>query len=173
MLPIGINNRKEDGLIDTGASVSLIKESKLAKLGVTIDNSIKLQLVYGDGKRVPCKGIVHLKVAFENRIEDCCFHVVNEDFPRDIVLGKDWCQRMRLTMDFDNSVIKIGTKDNAYRLKQAAVIPAKHLMAVKVTNKKNKNDLMLIKPHRSNAERFRFFAYPGLTQCENYETSIC
>jgi hypothetical protein len=48
VLPISINGRKIDGIVDTGAQIAVVSEDCFKNLKLPVDDSINLASVYGD-----------------------------------------------------------------------------------------------------------------------------
>ena len=94
------------GTLDSGAAISLIKNSIVKDYGWKTTSTTKLPLVYGNGSRENTDKKLRTEISFEHFVRQIDFHVAS-DLPVNILLGLDFFFAFQLSLEFDPQTVTI------------------------------------------------------------------
>lgn len=127
-------------LIDTGAQVSLVRESSLVKNIAQSDDVIEIQGI--SGKNIKVKGMVNLTLNNCSEPIESKYYVVNK-LPRniDVILGQDWLLRNNYVFTkniaippFSESVVQFPTTEKGVRYVEQQLLQPGIVCAATLTN---------------------------------------
>ena len=157
-----INSKPYSGLLDSGASISLLRKKMLTELHFPIHKSLTV-LTYGGGNRESSPGHVIMPVDFEGVIKDAKFHIVGDDCPCDIILGLDFCKTFNLAIDFRPREISITPKIK-FKLNEPVSIPPNSIKVCVVKTDNIEEGTTIADPCKLNEQRFGFETLGGLVE---------
>ena len=160
-----INGKPYSGLLDSGASVSLVSRKMLIGLKFPIRKSLTI-LKYGGGNRESSQGYVMLPINFEGVTKEAKFHVVGDDCPCDIILGLDFCKTFNLAIDFKPREISIVPKIK-FKLQNPEHLPPKSAKVCIVKADNLKQGTAIADPFPLNEKRFGYEALGGIVEVED------
>lgn len=96
---------KEKALIDTGATISLIRCKDYFQIGFR-ENVLKI--FQADGRKIKISGVVHVSVEVEGTVTVQQMNVTST-LCRSMILGRDWLQsnETKISLDSSHPLLKI------------------------------------------------------------------
>jgi len=99
-------------LLDTGASISIIRQKELLELGVT-SKDLKLadlRVVQADGREMELSGMICLPVIVEE-VETMETLYVAPTLCRPMILGRNWLEGNRAKLSFNPALLEVGGRE--------------------------------------------------------------
>ena len=102
-----INNSPVQGILDSGAAISLIHESFIESLHLSTQTIKPVSLLYGNQSRDTTEKLISVPVTFSNVTKDLEIHVAS-NLPCTLLLGLNFFFLFKLNLAFKNSSIDVN-----------------------------------------------------------------
>lgn len=110
---IGKENKSIKLLIDTGASICLIKRKFLVDNMLSTHNQITINGISGSRETL---GTKEIQLNFENFEKWYKFHIVEDTFPVDGIIGADFLRDVDAIIDLEQSIVKVKIENYLIKL---------------------------------------------------------
>ena len=109
---VEIVKKKVKALLDTGASISMIRQKDLLELGFRCKDlkPAGLRVVQADGREMKISGIICLPVMVGGVVTMQTLYVATT-LCRSMILGRDWLEGNKVHMSFNPVMLKLGGKE--------------------------------------------------------------
>jgi len=109
---VKIGGKDMKALLDTGASISMIRRKELLGLGIT-SKDLKLadvKVVQADGREMELSGMICLPIIVEE-IETMETFYVAPTLCRSMILGRNWLEGNKAKLSFNPALLEVGGRE--------------------------------------------------------------
>ena len=159
-----INGKKQKAVFDTGASISVIRETMAEKLKLRILDTNPSRLKYGNGSTETVNQVEIGNVKFGSKNYEQQF-VISKNIKMDILLGLDFFHKFRVNISFkeeETSIFHIDTFEKLptkFKLESDITIPARTAKWINMITEEKYNGDVVIMP--TNIRKYGVQAEPA------------